>query len=374
MNKQIIYIIKTVLKQIVISICLLLCILNIFVTSSVKTFASAASLKELFNSIFGTTQTQEVDMPYVYLGGMPLGFTLECDGVIVVAVGQVHTVQGVVNTIVSGSIENGDIVTKIDNQQINSVKVIEDCMQKQNQQNREVQLDIIDKNNNLKQVLVLPAKDIITNQYKLGLWVRDNSAGVGTLTYIREDNLRFGALGHSVCDIDTGRKLPLYKGNIFKCNIIGVEPSKKGYAGELKGLFLRNGSVIGSVDKNIDCGVYGKADELLVSGLQKLKVATKNQVKTGRAQIYCCVQGNKVQSYNIEIIKTTRQNTQSNKSMIIRITDTNLIADTGGIVQGMSGSPIVQNGLLVGAVTHVFVSDPTKGYGVYADWMLENDH
>lgn len=336
-------------------------------------FASANSVKDFFNNLFGVSTPIEQPLTSVYLGGIPLGFTLECDGVMVIAVGQVHSADGVINTIISGNIEAGDIITHIDNKQITSVETIENCMEKQNKNNCKVTLNILDRQNKHKVVEILPAKDVITNQYKLGLWVRDNSAGVGTLTYVCKDNLRFGALGHSVCDIDTNRQLPLLTGNVYKCNIIGVQASKKGSAGELKGLFLRGGTQIGEVDKNTSCGVFGTASQELVDLLKTtINVATKEQVKTGRASIFCCIGGGQPQEYAVEIIKTSQYKENDNKSMVIRIIDEKLISETGGIVQGMSGSPIVQNGLLVGAVTHVFINDPTKGYGIFAQTMLEN--
>ena len=331
-------------------------------------YANSVSLKEWFENTFFKPQQQQ-PLPEVYVGGIPLGFTLECDGVIVIAVGNVHTEEGVVSTIKEGSIENGDVITQIDNIKITSVQTINDEMKKQEKENREVSLLVKGKTAE-KQVKILPAKDVISDEYKLGLWVRDNSAGVGTLTYVK-DNGEFGALGHSVCDIDTGTVLPVRGGGIYKCNIIGVETSKRGSAGELKGLFLRNGAQIGRVDKNTDAGVFGVAEDELKQNLNlKLPVARKNQVKTGRASILCAIEGTEAKEYSIEIIKTTKQNSLSTKSMVIRITDEELINKTGGIVQGMSGSPIIQNGMLVGAVTHVFVSDPTKGYGIYAEWMV----
>ncbi len=352
--------------------------LSVFVLASIFsipqiTLASASSIKDFFGNLFGASTNIEQPLTSVYLGGIPLGFTLECDGVVVIAVGQVHSASGVNNTIISGNIEAGDVITHIDNKHITSVEVIEQQMEKQNRQNHKVKLNVIDKQNQTKTVEILPAKDMITGKYKLGLWVRDNSAGVGTLTYVRTDNLRFGALGHSVCDVDTNRKLPLLTGNVYKCNIIGVQASKRGSAGELKGLFLRGGTQIGNVDKNTDYGVFGTASQQLVELLSStINVAKKEQVKTGRASIYCCIGGGQPQEYAIEIVKTSRYLENDNKSMVIRIVDEKLIDETGGIVQGMSGSPIVQNGMLVGAVTHVFVSDPTKGYGIFAQTMLEN--
>lgn len=352
--------------------------LLVFVSTSVCClpncgFANANSIKDFFNNLFGVSIQVEQPLTSVYLGGIPLGFTLNCNGAMVIAVGQVHSAGGVMNTIISGNIEAGDIITHIDNQQITSVEIIEKQMEKQQKNNTKVRLRVIGADGQNKTVDILPAKDIITEKYKLGLWVRDNSAGVGTLTYVRTDNMRFGALGHSVCDIDTGRQLPLLNGDVYKCNIIGVQASKKGSAGELKGLFLRGGTHIGTVDKNTTYGVFGTASKQLVDLLSTtIPVANKDKVKTGRASIYCCIGGGQPKEYAIEIIKASRYLDGDNKSMVIRIVDQQLIDETGGIVQGMSGSPIVQNGMLVGAVTHVFVSDPTKGYGIFAQTMIDN--
>ena len=330
--------------------------------------AYSYGIRDFFSQLFSHKQEQE--MPEVYLGGIPLGFTLTCSGVVVIAVGGVHTENGLISTIKHGEISPGDVVTHIDGTKINSAQDISEKMHEQTKENKIVILDIKTQKAN-KQVQTLPAKDVITGDYKLGLWIRDNSAGVGTLTYVRADTGRFGALGHSVCDIDTGTQLPVSGGNIYKCNIIGVRKSTSGSAGELKGLFLKSGTILGEVDKNTQNGVYGTANQSMINLLnRKIKVAQKSQVRTGKASIVCTLDGSVPKEYSIEIIKTSKQSTSANKSMVIRIIDQELLATTGGIVQGMSGSPIVQNGMLVGSVTHVFVSDPSKGYGVYAEWMI----
>ena len=367
-------------KYLIQSLKILVCFLCVIICGSSSISFSqnyaSASIKDFIQNLFGVSTNQETanQMPNVYVGGIPLGFTLDCAGVVVIAVGQVHTTDGIKNTITEGYIQPGDVITKINNKDILSAKTIEDEMVAQSVRNQEVVVDISGEGFEVRTAKLLPQKDVITNKFKLGLWVRDNSAGVGTLTYIREDNLRFGALGHQVSDVDTNRVLPLRSGNIYKCNIISVAPSQKGTAGELKGLFLKNGTVVGSVDKNNQCGVFGSADESLTKVLnKKMPVAEKSQVKTGRATILCCTAGSETKAYQIEIIKATRFSKEDNKSMIIRIIDKELISKTGGIVQGMSGSPIIQNGMLVGAVTHVFVSDPTKGYGIYAETMINND-
>ena len=329
----------------------------------------AAGIREFFAQFFENQNQPE--MPEVYVGGIPLGFTLSCKGVVIIAVGGVHTQNGLVSTIKEGSIDAGDIVTHIDGIEINSAYDISEQMGNQSKENRIVVLNV-EHENKSKLVQILPAKDIITGDYKLGLWIRDNSAGVGTLTYVREDNGRFGALGHSVCDIDTGTHLPVSGGRIYKCNIIGIRKSISGTAGELRGLFLKSGTMLGKVDKNTQNGVYGTADAELLNMLnRKVKVARKSQVKTGKASILCTLDGCTPKEYSVEIIKTSKQSKSASKSMVIRILDQELLATTGGIVQGMSGSSIIQNSMLVGSITHVFISDPSKGYGVYAEWMID---
>ena len=325
------------------------------------------SFKEIFQSLFNknssTKEENKKEKTYVYVGGYPLGFTIMCKGVIVVAVANEDI----------GDIIEGDIITKIEGTEISSVTEILNIINLEQNRGRELQVEI-NRNGETKIVKITPIYDEIQKFYKLGLWVRDNAAGVGTLTYIRKDNNRFGALGHPVCDIDTGSLLPAKNGNIFKCNIVGYKKGVRGNAGELKGLFLRNSSVLGTLDSNNEFGVFGNFDEKLVNNLdtEVLEVASRNEVKSGKAKIRCAISGTVPKDYEIEIVKTYFQNSKSNKSMFIRVTDEELLATTGGIVQGMSGSPIIQNGKLVGAVTHVFVSDPTKGYGIYAEWMIDN--
>ena len=324
------------------------------------------SFREMVKSLFGKNTKSEPNTKnpvYVYLGGCPLGFTINCDGVVVVAN----------SNKTASAIKEGDVITKIEGVGISSTEDIFTVLNSELYAGKEVVLTVV-RNGKEFTTNVKPIYDELLNVYKLGVWVRDNSAGIGTLTYIRKDNLGFGALGHPVCDIDTGVVLPVFTGNIFKCNIVGCKQGRKGSPGELKGLFLRNGSVLGSLDTNNKFGVYGTFADKQIESFKgtEIEVANRDEVKSGKAQIRCCVEGNEPKLYDIEIVKTYLQQSQENKSMFIRVTDKELLEKTGGIVQGMSGSPIIQNGKFVGAVTHVFVSDPTKGYGVYADWMINN--
>ena len=298
---------------------------------------------------------------YVYVGGYPLGFTLSCSGAIVVA-----------NSNDSAKdIKEGDIIIKIENQPVNGAEQILNIINREEYRGKDINLTLL---RNGKEILtkITPIFDNLKNIYKLGIWIRDNAAGVGTLTYIRKDNHRFGALGHPVCDIDTGSLLPVEAGNIFKCNIVGYKRGVKGNPGELKGMFLRSGRLLGDLNINNKFGVYGTFNKDMIDAYDDeiVEVASPSEVKSGKAVIRCTIDGTVPKEYEIEIVKTYFQTEKDNKSMFIRVTDKELIEKTGGIVQGMSGSPILQNGKLVGAITHVFVSDPTKGYGVYADYMI----
>lgn len=324
------------------------------------------SISDVLKNLFRKSdeiETENKESVQVYLGGYPLGFTISCSGVVVVAI----------SNETANELKEGDVIKKVEDIKISSAEQILTIINSETFKGQKVKL-LVSRKNKEFETTIKPIYDSVQNLYKLGLWIRDNAAGVGTLTYVRADNKRFGALGHPVCDIDTGAYLPVSSGNIFKCNIVGLKKGVKGNPGELKGLFLRNGSVLGSLDKNNDFGVYGKFsnDIIDIDESELVEVASRNEVKSGKAKIRCTIDGTTPKDYEIEIVKTYFQSEEETKSMFIRVTDKELLSKTGGIIQGMSGSPIIQNGKLVGAVTHVFVSDPTKGYGVYADWMIKN--
>lgn len=327
---------------------------------------SLPSLRSIFKNLF---KKKEKNVPKnrettsVYLGGFPLGFTLSCSGVVVVAISNSD----------AGDLKEGDIITKLDDEDVCSAGQILTFLNREENRGKTFMVTYT-RAGEVRKTHIQPIFDANLNMYKLGIWIRDNAAGVGTLTYIKKDNFRFGALGHPVCDIDTGSLMPVNSGNIFKCNVVGYRKGVKGKAGELKGLFLRNGSVLGTLDKNNEFGVYGTFDKEFLNNYnaEEVLVCPRSEVKCGKAKIRCTIDGTVPKDYDIEIVKTYFQDSKSNKSMFIRVTDKQLLSLTGGIVQGMSGSPIIQNGRLVGAVTHVFVSDPSKGYGIYADWMIEN--
>lgn len=328
-------------------------------------------IKNFFESPFKNKEDINYPDEYVYLGGFPIGIAIESDGVVVIAKGTVTTKTGEVNTTFDSDIKVGDIITSICQEKISSTADI--ALFFETKYNGENKVDVcINRNGQIITTHVYPAFDVFTHKYRLGLWVRDTATGVGTMTFIKEDG-GFSALGHPISDIDTASKIDVKSGNIFKCNIIGAQKGAVGAPGELRGLFLKNGTSIGSVSSNTNFGLKGtlNSDYLNNLKLQKVKVGRKGTVKTGKAKIISTIDGVVPEEFDVEIVKATTQNNPETKSMIIHVTDKRLLEKTGGIVQGMSGSPIMQDGKIIGAVTHVLVNDPTRGYGLYMDWMLE---
>ena len=223
-----------------------------------------------------------------------------------------------------------------------------------------------------KECSITPVK-MNEDEYKLGLWVRDSAAGVGTVTFYEPSTKTFGALGHGISDIDTGELIDIASGEFVTTRILSITKGESGTPGKIQGT-IENQENIGLISKNTRFGIYGTVDNL--SGLnidtsKEMKVATRDEIKTGKSTILCSLDNDTPQEYEIEIEKIFKNNNYDNKSMEIRVTDERLLEKTGGIIQGMSGSPIIQNGKFVGAVTHVLVDNPEEGYGVFADIMLK---
>ena len=213
-----------------------------------------------------------------------------------------------------------------------------------------------------------------SGKYKLGLWVKNEASGVGTLTYVEHETDKFGALGHPITDFETGAVVPAKSGKVFNCSVVGLSKGEKGTPGEMKGVFMQGKNSKGSIEKNTESGVFGKITDksTLVDINKSAEVGGRLSVRPGKATLVSSITG-VCENYEIEIIKANYQPKSSDKSFVFRVVDERLLDLTGGIIQGMSGSPIMQNGKIIGAVTHVFVSDPTKGYGIYIDWMLEKN-
>lgn len=304
-----------------------------------------------------------------FAGGDTLGFSLQSKGVVLIGGNYILSETGIKKPYEDSGLKTGDVITHIENYEINSVQDISRFLQ--NYTDGEIQLTIIRNGQELK-VGILPALDKMSGTYKLGLWVKEDAVGIGTLTFVNATTGRYGALGHCINDNSTEECLEVSGGNIYNARILGVKKGTAGIAGELIGTFNRE-DVIGSVDKNCEYGVYGYMDNTgnIIDGKTSIEIGGRLSAKPGKAQILSCIDGENIEEFDIEIIKTNFQSSSNQKSMVLRVIDKDLIARTGGIVQGMSGSPIIQDGKLIGAVTHVFVNDATKGFGLYIDWMIE---
>lgn len=325
----------------------------------------------LFNLIpIKTQKVKVINNDKVLVGGVAVGLVLKTEGVLVVGSSPVFTLDGVRDVLTEDKLQIGDVITQIENETIENVASVSEIVNKEENINKELNIKGIRKNKEFT-TKIKPCYDIKSEKYKLGVWVRDDASGVGTLTYINSNN-RFGALGHPICDSDTKAIIGLKEGKVYNCSVLGVNKGTAGNPGEIRGLFMQGKNEQGIVEKNNNYGVFGEInnESNLLKNLDEVEIGSRVMVKPGKAQIKCCIDGNKVETFDIEIIKTNYQNYSNDKSMVVRVIDQNLISRTGGIVQGMSGSPILQNGKLIGAITHVFINDPTKGFGVYIDWML----
>lgn len=323
--------------------------------------------------LFGVIPIKEVgvtvsDEKEVFVGGIPLGFALNTKGLIVVGDNSVLTIDGKQQTEKDKQILPGDILTEINGKQISSLSVLQDVLD--NFDGEYVDLKVLRKDS-MFDVRLKPVLDSETNKYKLGLWVKNSASGVGTLTFVDQDK-NFGALGHPITDYETGAVVPVQDGKIYNCSLIGINKGERGKPGELKCLFLQGKNNKGNVLKNTDCGVFGVVSENgnVIDENKTAIVGNRINVKPGKAYIVSSVSGVR-EEYEIEIIKANNQNKKNSKSMVFRVKDKKLLSLTGGIVQGMSGSPILQDGKIIGAVTHVFLNDSAKGYGIYIDWMMQ---
>lgn len=297
--------------------------------------------------------------------GTPFGIKMFTDGVVVVGLTDIEVDKGMCNPAKDAGIKLGDVITKINGKKVTTN---EDIASMVSSSNGKALTFCIRRGNSEMEITFVPVKAKSDNRYKAGIWVRDSSAGIGTVTFYDAQSGLFGGLGHPVCDIDTGEILPLMSGDVVGVTITDVTKGVPGLPGELKGSF-NSSSVDGSLIVNTQTGIYGMLNAS-PSNHAPLPVALKQEIKEGKATILSTVDGTGPKEYNIVIEKVNMNDANPTKNLIIRITDARLLEKTGGIVQGMSGSPILQDNKLVGAVTHVFVNDPARGYGIFAENML----
>lgn len=300
---------------------------------------------------------------YVYLGGIPIGISIGADGLMVQGQSAVSTADGSAYPAKESGISKGDILLKINGESINSLYGLKKTLEKSE---GELSLTIL-RNGARIETKITPAEDI-SGQKRLGLILKEDVGGVGTLTFVTKSG-RFGALGHYIADAETGLGEELQSGRIYPTTVEGVIKGEAGKAGGLQADVNRLFKPLGKIDTNALIGIYG--DYAGAPGGELVKVAKKGEAKMGAAQVLTTIEGSEPQYYDIDIVKVVSQSDVGEKGMVIAVRDKRLLDNAGGIVQGMSGSPIVQNGMFIGAVTHVFVQDPTRGYAVHGRFMLE---
>ncbi len=301
-------------------------------------------------------------LPQVFLGGYPIGLKLYADGVVIVGTEAVDTQNGLVNTAEKAGLKLGDIIKKVNGNEVKSNSQVSAIIEKS--AGRELIFEA-ERNGKIFEVSFKAEFSQSEQKYKAGIWIRDSSAGIGTVTFCTKDG-GFASLGHAVCDIDTKSTIPISQGECTEAKLTGFIKGQNGSAGELCG-YLENKRT-GVIFSNDSLGVYGCFDSLPENQVL-YEIASASEIKTGEAEIITTVENGITQSYEILIEKIDEKSTE-NKNLVIRITDRELIEKTGGIIQGMSGSPIIQNGKLIGAVTHVFLNDATGGFGIFAETML----
>ncbi|MFL0251552.1 SpoIVB peptidase [Clostridium neuense] len=328
-------------------------------------------------SILGILPVKTVNLKAVpkiklYPGGQPVGIKLSTKGVLIVGFSDINTLQGKIpSPAAKAGLQIGDSLIKVNNQNVLNSKDLANKISKSEKE----QLNLtIERKGEFIEKKVPKIKSEDDENYKIGLWVRDSTAGIGTLTFYYDKGNQFAALGHPITDVDTGTILKINSGNLINSSVVSVRKGVKGTPGEIRGIFVNEESPIGAIYKNTICGVFGKGSNSIKSSIDKkpIEIGLRNEIKAGEAQILTTINGDKPEAYSIQIEKLFDQQEPGPKSMIIRVTDQRLLKKTGGIVQGMSGSPIIQNGKIVGAVTHVLVNKPEVGYGIYIEWMLKS--
>ncbi len=300
--------------------------------------------------------------------GKTLGIRINTKGVLVLGTGNITNESGRTVNPAKDKIFSGDIIYKVDDVEVSSKEQLLDYVKQC--ENEQIVLKI-SRNNEVQDVSIDVVKSIVDNSNKIGIWVRDSTQGIGTMTYVNPETKEFAALGHGILDVDTKGLMDVDKGYSYLSSVVSIKKGEKGVPGELVGEITIHDEV-GTVNRNQEYGVFGELYDIetVVGDRQPLELAEFDEIVEGDAYILCSINGTEVKEYKVTL-ENFKESSKSDKNFIVKIVDEELLSKTQGIVQGMSGSPIIQNNKLVGAVTHVFVQDPTKGYGIYIKNMMK---
>lgn len=327
-----------------------------------KIYRILLCLLVIFLACTGTATAFAEESQEVYLGGYAVGLSSLGQGLYVDGFGYVTTESGEVSPFENSGVKVGDVLLKVNGKDVNDRDQVQNALKVGKNE-----LTII-SDGEKKTVFGNSVFDLKSEKLKLGLYLSTTVDGVGTISFVKK-NKDFCALGHAVTTQENGTPVQIYKGEIFPCEIINVVKSQKNDPGQLNGAVDKS-KIIGKITKNQNLGIYGKMNSLPKTNL--ITVAKREEVKSGEAKILSTIDGDEPKEYSCEIIKAEYQPTVAEKGLTVKITDKELIEKCGGITRGMSGSPIIQSGKLVGVLTHVFISDPLKGYGVYAEFLTDN--
>jgi stage IV sporulation protein B len=337
-----------------------------FIPNDIKIFANETKVLKLpLKEVTISVLPEKVLIP----GGHSVGVRMNVKGVLVVGLEEIETPEGdFVNPGLDAGLQIGDNILEVNGIKVNNAGEVKQVI---NEIKDDVRLKV-QRKDDIMSINITPVLSIDDNLYKIGVWVKDKTAGIGTLSYIDPSNNTFGALGHAITDPETGTVLSVAKGELLNSKVESVKQGKAGSPGEIKGIFYESDKPLGKLTINTEYGIFGKSYEPITNPLYEkpLQIGYQNEVKKGPAYILTTLEGDKIEKYNITVEKINRQSKASTKSMVIKVTDERLLEKSGGIIQGMSGSPIIQNNKIIGAVTHVFVNDPKKGYGIFIEWML----
>ncbi|MBY7739871.1 SpoIVB peptidase [Paenibacillus polymyxa] len=333
-----------------------------------------ASLDLFGSKSMKTTQESVVPDLKVYPGGQTIGVKVKSSGVLVVGH---HIIQESNDRKVSpgetAGIRLGDRITHMNGKPLNSLARVAEAVDEAGKNKKPLDITLCRGEQTISTKLT-PAYDQEDKAWRLGLYIRDSAAGVGTLTFYAPDQGVYGALGHVITDMNTQTPIVVGSGEIVQSNVTSIAKSQSGEPGEKRAHFLKDHRILGNIERNTSFGIFGKMSDEPQNGLYStpIPVGLANEVKEGPAEILTVLEGQQIQRFQAEIVHISQQDKPATKGLVIRVIDPKLLDKTGGIVQGMSGSPIIQNGKLIGAVTHVFVNDPKSGYGCFIEWMLRD--
>jgi len=359
--------------------------------NSVQINSTNESVQAIDSSKFYTDEAGETDLIYgvsglpikkvnvsvledvkIIPGGQSIGVQLHTLGVLVVGHHRVNRGESISSPGEDAKIEVGDVILKINDEYIKKMEDVKPYVDQAGEDNKSLSLTL-KRGKDTIETSLKPELDQKDKQYRLGLYIRDSAAGIGTMSFYDPQSKKYGALGHVISDMDTRKPIEIHDGTIVRSSVVAIERGNNGSPGEKQAKFSVNENKIGSITKNSPFGIFGKLDQPIKNNKydQPMSIALAHEIKEGPAKILTVLEGEKVEEFDVEIVNSIPQKYPATKGMIIKVTDPRLLEKTGGIVQGMSGSPIIQNDKIVGAVTHVFVNDPTSGYGVHIEWMLQ---